>query len=65
MCKNGVYIHPDDKRIFPQPVTLTSPEDYEYFYDDDTSEYDISPWGFVDSRRGTIEGIITLKIYYY
>lgn len=54
---SGVYVHPKDKRSFPRPVTVIAPEDYESINKNSNAAESVTPWGFVDSSKGSIEGV--------
>ena len=56
--KNGVYVHPEDTRPFPEPVTLTAPSEFEFINEDYEETLKVPPWGFVDHSNQSIESFM-------
>ena len=61
-CKAGIYLHPDDSRTFPIPITRTPPQEFDCAKAVSDVREEVSekyvPWGFFDPLRGTMEGIM-------
>ena len=55
---NGIYVHPNDTRKFPHPITEVHPKAYVYNKEGIKKRPGAPAWGFVEERDEGIEAIM-------